>query len=32
MAGKRIIGRPRLGLLDEVMSKSYVDMKRGAED
>ena len=32
MEGKRARGRPRLGMLDELMTGSYVDMKRRTED
>ena len=32
MEGKRIRGRPRLGMLDDLISHSYVDMKRKTED
>ena len=32
MEGKRIRGRPRLGMLDDLITHSYVDMKRIAED
>jgi hypothetical protein len=30
--GKRIRGRPRLGMLDDLITHSYVDMKRITED
>jgi hypothetical protein len=32
MEGKIIRGRPRLGLLDDLITYSYVDMKRMTED
>ena len=32
MEGKRSRGRPRLGMLDDLITHSYVDMKRKAED
>jgi Reverse transcriptase (RNA-dependent DNA polymerase) len=32
MEGKRIRGRPRLGMLDDLITHSYVDMKRKTED
>ena len=32
MEGKRGRGRPRAGMLDELMEKSYVEMKRKAEN
>ncbi len=32
MEEKRIRGRPRLGMLDEVATESYVDLNRKAED
>ena len=32
MEGKRGRGRPRLGMLDDLITHSYVDMKRRAED
>ncbi len=32
MEGKRIRGRPRMGMLDDLITDSYVDMKRRAED
>src|ERR1043165_4914434 len=32
MEGKRIRGRPRLGMLDDLIAHSYVDMKRKTED
>ena len=32
MEGNKPIGRPRLGMLDDLITASYVDMKRKAED
>ena len=32
MEGRRPRGRPRKGMLDEIMTSSYVEMKRRAED
>lgn len=32
MEGRRVRGRPRLGMLDEIITDSYVDMKRRTED
>ena len=32
MEGKRTRGRPRLGMLDDLITHSYVDMKRRTED
>ncbi len=32
MKRKRINGKPRLGMFDEIMKNSYEDMKRMAED
>jgi hypothetical protein len=32
MEGKRIRRRPRLGMLDDFITHSYVDMKRITED
>src|ERR1044071_8145793 len=32
MEGKRIRGRPRLGMLDDLITHSYADMKRKIED
>src|SRR5688572_24608129 len=32
MEGRRVRGRPRLGMLDEIKVGSYVDMKRKSED
>ena len=32
MEGKRGRGRPRLGMLDDLITHSYVDMKRLTED
>ena len=32
MEGRRVKGRPRLGMLDEIKEGSYVDMKRRSED
>ena len=32
MEGRRVRGRPRLGMLDEIKVGSYVDMKRRSED
>ena len=31
MEGKRIRGRPRLGILDDLITNSYVNMKRNKE-
>ena len=31
MMGKRVRGRPRIGMLDELMESSFVKMKRRAE-
>src|SRR5688572_29384839 len=32
MEGRRVRGRPRLGMLDEIKVGSYVDMKSRSED
>ena len=32
MEGKRVRGRPKMGMLHELMERSYLDMKRRAED
>src|SRR5206468_12638086 len=32
MMGKRVRGRPRIGMLDELMEGSFVKMKRRAEE
>lgn len=32
MEGKRTRGRPRTGMLNELIEKSYPDMKRKAQD